>query len=48
MEIANHNYGINREELKNFVLNNPRLVTRKESKRHPRSLCPEVHSSCLL
>jgi hypothetical protein len=35
MEIANHNYGINREELKNFVLNNPRLVTRKESARYP-------------
>lgn len=35
MEIANHNYGINREELKNFVLNNPRLVTRKESTRYP-------------
>jgi hypothetical protein len=35
MEITSQNYGINREKLKEFVLNNPRLVTRKESKRYP-------------
>ena len=35
MELTSHNYGIDREKLKEFVLNNPRLVTRKESKRYP-------------
>jgi len=34
MELTSHNYGIDRENLKEFVLNNPRLVTRKESKRY--------------